>query len=73
MSRAATKRVSAAENGRQEDTVTLPRSLVQAMIDAIGRMPAGEVYPLLRALDEQLGLGAAPQPASQPAQEQAPA
>jgi hypothetical protein len=73
MSKGAVKKISAVENGKQEDTVTLPRQLVQAMIDAIGRMPAGEVYPLLRALDEQLGLGAAPQPAPQPVQEQAPA
>jgi hypothetical protein len=41
------------------ETVTLPRELVQAMIDAISTMPAGQVYPLLRALDAELGLGSA--------------
>jgi hypothetical protein len=40
------------------DTVTLPRQLVQAILDAIGTLPAGQVYPLLRRIDDELGLSA---------------
>jgi hypothetical protein len=50
------------DNGQQPDTIELPRELVQAMLNILGRLPAGEVYPLLKALDEQLGIGVQPQP-----------
>jgi len=43
-------------NGQQPDTIELPRPLVQAILDLLGRLPAGEVYPLLKALDIELGL-----------------
>jgi hypothetical protein len=40
------------------DTVVLPRSLMQAILDAIGTLPAGQVYPLLRRIDDELGISA---------------
>jgi hypothetical protein len=45
-------------NGESSDTVTLPRQLMQAILDAIGTLPAGQVYPLLRRIDDELGLSA---------------
>lgn len=45
------------DNGTEPDTVTLPRELLQATLDYLATCPAGQVYPLLRAYDQQLGIG----------------
>lgn len=55
------------DNGEEPDKVELPRELLQAMLNYLGTCPAGQVYPLLRALDEQLGIGITqPQPTAKP-------
>jgi hypothetical protein len=54
------------DNGQQPDTIELPRELLQAVLDYLGTCPAGQVYPLLRALDEQLGIGAQSRPLETP-------
>jgi hypothetical protein len=40
------------------DTVILSRPLMQAILDALGTLPAGQVYTLLRRIDDELGLSA---------------
>lgn len=49
-------RASRRRNGSAPETIALPRELVQGILDYLARCPAGDVYPLLRALDEQLGI-----------------
>jgi hypothetical protein len=50
------------DNGEQPDIVVLPRELMQAILDALGTLPAGQVYPLLRRIDDELSLSAPPPP-----------
>jgi len=71
MSEGIVEATKAAENGQPDvERISLPRPLVQAMLDVIVRMPAGDVYMLLRQLDEELGLS---QNQLQPQQVKAPA
>ena len=62
--------VAATANGRVEpvavavegELVSMPRDLLQAILDYLCTCPAGQVYPLIRRLDTELAPVAAPGP-----------
>jgi hypothetical protein len=56
---------TAEQNGKAEivERVTVPRELMQQILDYLATCPAGGVYPLLRRLDAELSLAPATEPA----------
>lgn len=41
------------DNGNQPDTITISRELMQQMIDYLSRCPAGDVWMILRRLEDE--------------------
>lgn len=52
------------QNGAEPDVVTIPRELLQAMLDYLGTCPAAQVYPLLRRLETEIAAPLTEQPSA---------